>query len=1031
MPKNLTPPSEEIYKKVYQAVRKEFQTNLEKYQFVADNTTDWVFWISPEKKLIYCSPSCEQITGFRPDEFQNNPALLISIIDAEDRGLYSEHYEESEKSRKTGELKFRIVKKTGETCWIQHICRPIFSPDGDYLGIRGSNRDVTQWQLTEDALISSETRYRTLVETATDLISIYNMDGNFLYTNPAIESVLGYSPEEAAKLTVFDIIPDHLLPVVRERQQQRLNFSSDTHRYEIELKHKDGRLIPFDVSSSVFYDKEHQLLNLSIARNISTQKKIESSLKDAEEKYRSIVENVQEGIFQTTLDGRFIMGNNALAKILKYTDTNELLAKITSLSEQLYVEPGHREKLIGELIEKGFVNDFLSLVYCKNGSQIWISENIKLIRKSDGSPDFLEGTLIDVTSKKETEQKLHEMVSEFSSLIEGIPDSIFFKDFNGRWLIINSVARKLFRLEQIDWQGKTDQELAELLPEMKSAFDACILSDRKAWNAGERIDIIEIVKDTDGNPHYFETTKIPLFDGNSPFGLVIIGRDITQQRQARETIHEQGLLLDHASDAIIVTDLEFRIQYWNRSAEKMYGWKLGDIIGKPIDTLLSRNQNGTEERRNTIRTKGEWSGELSHQNIAGSEIIVESRQNIIVDSSGEPKSILHINTDITDKKRLERQFLRAQRMESIGRMASGIAHDLNNILSPILISVQRFQDLNIGAEHQNWINMLENNVQRAATMMKQLLMFSRGVEGIHTKTDLQKVIRDVEKIVKSTFPKNISVICSIDQALWPVLGDATQLHQVILNLAVNARDAMPAGGQLFIEAENVVFHQDYIYRFNEAKPGNYILVKVTDSGIGIAPDIMDKIFDPFFTTKDLEKGTGLGLSTVAAIAKSHQGFVNVYSEVGQGAQFKLYIPALTSDIEEIEPDNKVLHHDGNGTTILIVDDEEPILSMLSAVLSDYNYNVLTATDGIQAIGLFTTTPDIQVVITDMNMPKMDGATLIRTLHAIRPGLSIIATSGLPERDIHHEDIRRMIVSFLMKPYRTEAVLKELARVLAR
>ncbi|MCA0445066.1 MAG: PAS domain S-box protein [Bacteroidetes bacterium] len=1021
--------SEDLYQKALTEVRKELFETFQKYKIVADNTTDWVFWISPGNKLIYCSPSCKQITGYEPEEFENKPDLLLSIILPEDQKAFTEHQELIEKSREISELKFRIIKKTGETRWIQHICRPIYSGTGVYLGIRGSNRDVTAWQQTEDALLSSETRYRTLVETATDLISIYDMSGKFLYTNPAIETVLGYSPEEAANLSVFDIIPDNSLPDVKERRQKRIDLISDTHRYEINLKHKNGTLVPFDVSSSVFYDKENKLLNLSIARNISTQKKTESSLKVAEEKYRSIVENVQEGIFQTSIDGHFIMGNSALAKILKYADTDELLARITSLSDQLYAEPGHRDILIGELIEKGFVNDFLSLVYCKDGSKIWISENVKLIKKPDGSPDFLEGTLIDVTSKKETEQKLNEMVNEFSSLIEGIPDSIFFKDFNGRWLIINSVARKLFRLEQIDWQGKTDQELAELQPEMKSAFEACILSDRKAWNAGERIDIIEIVKDTDGNPHYFETTKIPLFEGTSPFGLVIIGRDITQQRQARETIHEQGLLLDHASDAIIVTDLEFRIQYWNKSAEKMYGWKLGDIIGKPIDSLLARHQNGTEERRSIIHNKGEWSGELSHQNIAGAEIVVESRQNIIVDSSGEPKSILHINSDITDKKRLERQFLRAQRMESIGRMASGIAHDLNNILSPILISVQRFQDLNIGAEHQNWINMLENNVQRAATMMKQLLMFSRGVEGIHSKTDIQKVIRDVEKIVKSTFPKNITVICSIDQALWPVLGDATQLHQVILNLAVNARDAMPAGGQLFIEAENVVFHQDYIYRFTEAKPGNYILVKVTDSGVGISPDIMDKIFDPFFTTKDLEKGTGLGLSTVAAIAKSHQGFVNVYSEVGQGAQFKLYIPALTTDIEENEPDNKILQHDGKGTTILIVDDEEPILSMLSAVLADYNYKVLTATDGIQAIGLFTTTPDIQVVITDMNMPKMDGATLIRTLHAIRPGLSIIATSGLPERDIHHEDIRRMIVSFLMKPYRTEAVLKELARIL--
>lgn len=1024
-------PSDDLYQRALTEVRKELSETFQKYQIVADHTTDWVFWISPTQQQIYCSPSCKLITGYEPDEFQSDSNLLFSIINPDDQAAFREHQEKIEKDREISEIKFRITKKNGETRWIQHICRPIYSETGVYLGIRGSNRDITDWHQTEEAFLSSEARYRALVETATDLISIYAMDGQFVYCNPAIETVLGYSVEEANNLNVLDIIPVHHLESVEERRQKRVGLFTGTHRYEIELRHKNGTLIPFDVSTSGFYDKDGRLMNLSIARNISQQKAVEQDLKLAEEKYRKIVQNVQEGVFQTTLDGRFIMGNSALANILKYESDKELVTTISTLADRFYTEPNRRGELISHLLENGMVKDFQSQVQCKDGSTIWISENVRLIRKSDGSADYLEGTLIDITHKRETEQRLHEIVNEFESLIEAIPDSIFFKDAQGRWLIINSVAEKLFRLENTHWQGKTDQELAELHPELKTAFDACIVSDRKAWQEGKRIDIIEIIEDSEGNQHYFETTKIPLFDKNEPFGLVIIGRDITQQRQARETIHEQGLLLDHASDAIIVTDLDFRIQYWNKSAEKMYGWKLGDIIGKSIDNLLSKHQNGIETRRTEILEKGEWSGELVQQNSTGTEIIVESRQNIIVDSSGAPKSILHINTNVTEKKKIERQFLRAQRMESIGRMASGIAHDLNNILSPILISVQRFQDLKIGEEHQHWINMLENNVQRAATMMKQLLMFSRGVDSVHSKTDLKAAIRDVEKIVTSTFPKNITVTCTIEQDLWPVLGDVTQLHQVLINLCVNARDAMPGGGQLFIDAENVVFHQDYIYRFTEAKPGNYILIKVTDTGTGIGQDIMDKIFDPFFTTKDLEKGTGLGLSTVSAIAKSHDGFVNVYSEVGQGSQFKFYIPALSCDVEEIISTEQKIEHDGKGTTILIVDDEEPILNMLSAVLKDYHYNVLTAVDGIQAIGLFTTNPDVKLVITDMNMPKMDGETLIRTLHAIRPSLAIIATSGLPEKDIRHEDIRRMIVSFLMKPYRTEAVLKELERILAR
>ncbi len=361
-------------------------------------------------------------------------------------------------------------------------------------------------------------------------------------------------------------------------------------------------------------------------------------------------------------------------------------------------------------------------------------------------------------------------------------------------------------------------------------------------------------------------------------GFLAIQRDITKRKQADEKIREQASLLDKAQDAIYVRDMENHIIYWNKSAERLYGWTAEEVIGKDASKLLyTKEPPRLIEARKNVIGKGEWLGELYQVTRDGKEIIVESRWTLTHDGEGKPKSILIINTDITGKKKLEAQLLRAQRMESIGTLASGIAHDINNVLSPIMLSLQLLQERFTDDESQKLIGILERSAQRGAGLIKQVQSFARGIEGERKALQVIYPISEIRQIANETFPRNIEVKADIPKDLWTIYGDATQLHQVLMNLSVNALDAMPDGGILSISAENISIDESFAKVNVEAKVGPYVAIAVSDTGTGIPVKIMDRIFEPFFTTKAPGKGTGLGLSTALAIVKSHGGFINVYS----------------------------------------------------------------------------------------------------------------------------------------------------------
>jgi signal transduction histidine kinase/CheY-like chemotaxis protein len=385
--------------------------------------------------------------------------------------------------------------------------------------------------------------------------------------------------------------------------------------------------------------------------------------------------------------------------------------------------------------------------------------------------------------------------------------------------------------------------------------------------------------------------------------------------------------------------------------------------------------------------------------------------------------------DLTERKKLEQQFLRNQRMESIGTLASGIAHDLNNILAPIMLSIGVLKMKITDRACQELLSSLNASAERGADMVRQILSFARGVEGRKITVQLKHIIHDVKKIIQDTFPKNIRVEVLLPQDLWPIEGDPTQIHQVLLNLCVNARDAMPHGGVIKLAAENLRLDEHYAALNPEARAGTYICLQVEDNGTGMPPEIMDKIFDPFFTTKEIGKGTGLGLATSQGIIKSHGGFIQVFSEVGKGTTFKIHLPAQVAASDETAAETDLARLRGNGELILVVDDEVIVREVIQDTLLSYGYRVLLAADGAEALAVYARQAgEIAVVLTDMMMPVMDGLALAQVLHKMNPRLPIIGASGLAAGD-RVQGENPAIKYFLSKPYTAEALLQILRQIL--
>ncbi|MBI1839502.1 MAG: response regulator [Verrucomicrobia bacterium] len=402
-------------------------------------------------------------------------------------------------------------------------------------------------------------------------------------------------------------------------------------------------------------------------------------------------------------------------------------------------------------------------------------------------------------------------------------------------------------------------------------------------------------------------------------------------------------------------------------------------------------------------------------------------------SSAPRRSLIYATArDVTEKKALEAQLLRTQRVESIGALANGIAHDLNNVLTPILMAADILLESAEAPRSRKLLTTIQASAHHGAAMVKQILCFSKGAEGEKAPLHLKHLIGQIRDFVRDTFPASIRLRAQVSDDAWLVSGDSTQLHQVLLNLCINARDAMPSGGQLGLELSNLVLDEAYCRLHIDARPGPYLLLTVSDTGVGIPAELLEKIFEPFFTTKEQGKGTGLGLSTVVGIVRAHGGFLNVYSEPGRGTRFNLYFPASSEAAERRPIPAQRPRRSGQGECILVVDDEESFRDITRAILEQNNYRVLTASEGAEALAIVARRQgQVDLAITDMMMPVLDGTATLRSLHRLDPALRLMATSGMPLTEPLRSPGESRPIPFLLKPYDTTQLLAAVRDVLER
>ncbi|MEH2086174.1 PAS domain-containing hybrid sensor histidine kinase/response regulator [Nostoc sp.] len=656
----------------------------------------------------------------------------------------------------------------------------------------------------------------------------------------------------------------------------------------------------------------------------------------------------------------------------------------------------------------------------------------------DSPKELLQQAMTEISiSLEELQQQNEELIAtrnlveeerqRYYDLFNFAPDGYLLTDATGIIQEANYAAAKLLNVRQSYLIGKPMAVFVHQTERQK--FRQIMLQLQQHGQI--RREELQIFHEEGITDFPAEITAIAVEDSQGKTGnLRWLFRDISDRHQQEQKIREQAALLDITTDAIIVEDLHNQILFWNQGAEKMYGWQVQEAQGKNTWELLSKKTSPLlSAAQKTVIEHGTWQGELHKFTKNGKEIIIASRWTLMLDAVGLPKSILIIDTDITEKKQLETHLLHSQRLESLGTLASGIAHDLNNILTPIM-GIAHLLPLkypHLDDSSLQMLKILETNAKRGGDLVGQILSFTRGSEKKFTILLVSQLLEDIKQILQQTFPKFIDINTDITPDIGMVFGDNTELHQVLMNLVVNARDAMPNGGKLCISATKLFIDENHARMHIGATANSYVKITVADTGVGIDSEIIDRIFDPFFTTKEVGKGTGLGLSILMSIVKSHGGFVEVASEVGIGTKFQVYLPSkegsISQKIEEIELPR------GHGELILVVDDEVAITQIAKTTLEIHNYKVLTAQNGIEAIALYTEQKDeIRLVLIDMMMPSMGGETVISSLQIINPQVQIIAMSGLANSEALIQTTGVEIQGFLAKPFTAEQLLNFVQRI---
>ena len=677
----------------------------------------------------------------------------------------------------------------------------------------------------------------------------------------------------------------------------------------------------------------------------------------------------------------------------------------------------------------------------------WVFLTAAPLRDAEGKITGAIETLQDITNQKMTEETLRESRQQYADIINFLPDATFAIDLEGKVVAWNRAIEEMTGVKAEDMLGKGDYEYA--LPfygvRRPILIDLVFKSDeeveekyffvRKEGNALISEAEVPHVK---GENLFLWGKAGPIFDykGNV-IGAIESIRNVTERWRAQKALHESEekyrTFFETSRDFVFITTREGRWIDVNDAAVELFGHGNRDELFKCEIIELFENPQDVKKYIRAVEQRGftkDFSINFRRKN--GSIINALVTSVVRKDEYGNVTGYQGTIKDVTERKRLEAQLLHAQKMEAVGTLAGGIAHDFNNILQAVSGYCQLLL-MRKGANEpdRNYLNQINGSIQRATELVHQLLIFSHKVEGKFRPVGINRKVVLVHELLKETIPKMVDIELHLADDLKTINADPIQLEQIIMNLAVNARDAMPDGGKLIIKTENVVLTGKYCTVHLGATPGEHVLLSISDTGFGIEKEIQEHIFEPFYTTKEAGRGTGLGLAIVYGIVKNHDGYIMCYSEPGQGTIFRIYFPALEAGVTEREPEpEEVEELQGGDETILLVDDEDTILDISSNMLGQYGYTAIEARSGEDAIKIYKKEKDrIGLVILDVGMPGMGGHKCLRKLLKIDPVVRVIISSGYLDDGRVRETKEAGAAGFIGKPYQLVDLLKKVREVL--
>ncbi|SPE42973.1 PAS/PAC sensor hybrid histidine kinase (modular protein) [Candidatus Sulfopaludibacter sp. SbA3] len=908
---------------------------------------------------------------------------------------------------------------------------PVF--DGDrVIAIEGFLIDRTACKRKEDSLrqaseaaARAERYYHLIFNKVSDALMVHKfgedgLPGKFLDANDNACRQLGYSREELLQMGPLDIDAPEEFGEIAARAEKI--HSAGQLIWEGTHVAKDGRRIPVEVNSHLV-DLDGSQMIISSVRDITARK-------DAEKQYRDIFEGALEGIYRTTLEGRNLTANPAMAKMLGYDSAEEVVSTITDTAHQLWADPGDRAEFLRVFERNGVVRDYECRYLRKDGSVIWVSLNSRKVCGEDGRILYSEGFIEDITERKRMEETLRKSEEKFAKGFLSSPAAMVLSDLDAddRLVEVNEAFEQMSGYRREEVIGHTAKELA--LWVNSGEFDKCMTQVR----AGGRLRNFEHHFRRKGGMIGTGLTSSELIELDGKSCAILATIDITEQKNAERAMQILVTAIEHAEEEIVVTDAAGSIQYCNPAFEKVTGYSRGEAFGQNPRMLKSGKQ-GAEFYQGlwTTITHGKvWRGHLTDRKKDGTTYEAEATISPIPDASGRITGFVAIKRDVTEQLHLEGQLRQAQKLESVGRLAGGVAHDFNNLLTVI----NGYSDLALRALHdsdpmRSYAEQIRKAGERATGLTKQLLAFSRKQVIQPRVLDMNMTVREAAPMLQRLIGEDIALQTHLGTSLGQVMADPDQIHQVIMNLAVNARDAMPDGGRLDIKTENVDLDEAGSLAIHPAAvPGLYILMTVTDTGHGMDESICKQIFEPFFTTKELGKGTGLGLSTVYGIVRQSGGWIDVWSEVGTGTSFRVYLPRI--DELPLPGQSGIGAQTEKGSeTILLVEDQEAVRSFTMAALEQFGYHVIDAPSGEAAIAAVERHPgQIHVLLTDVVLTGMNGGELSERLKALRPGLKVLFTSGYTADVVAHRGVFDNVTAYIPKPFSPDELAAKVRELLA-